>query len=54
MTAFHVMAGASGEFARPEVRKIGIPDIVDYSVCIPGLIDSRDARCCVSTVAPLL
>lgn len=29
MTAFHVMAGASGEFARPEVRKIGIPDIVD-------------------------
>lgn len=29
MTAFHVMAGASGEFARPEVRKIGIADIAD-------------------------
>lgn len=29
MTAFHVMAGARGEFARPEVRKIGIADIVD-------------------------
>lgn len=29
MTAFHVMAGASGEFTRPEVRKIGVADIVD-------------------------
>lgn len=29
MTAFHVMAGASGEYTRPEVRKIGVADIVD-------------------------
>ncbi|MBB3610517.1 DUF2189 domain-containing protein [Rhizobium sp. BK602] len=29
MAAFHVMAGASGEFSRPEVRKIGVADIVD-------------------------
>ncbi|KJF72794.1 DUF2189 domain-containing protein [Agrobacterium arsenijevicii] len=29
MTAFHVMAGASGEFTRPEVRKISIADLVD-------------------------
>jgi uncharacterized membrane protein len=29
MAAFHVMAGASGEFTRPEVRKIGLVDLVD-------------------------
>ncbi|MBB3458223.1 putative membrane protein [Rhizobium sp. BK313] len=29
MAAFHVMAGASGEFARPEVRKIGVADLID-------------------------
>lgn len=29
MVAFHVMAGASGEFARPEVRKIRIGDLID-------------------------
>lgn len=29
MATFHVMAGASGEFTRPEVRKIGVADLVD-------------------------
>ncbi|MGG6894904.1 MULTISPECIES: DUF2189 domain-containing protein [Rhizobium] len=29
MVVFHVMTGASGEFARPEVRKIGITDLMD-------------------------
>ncbi|MDL2407018.1 DUF2189 domain-containing protein [Rhizobium calliandrae] len=29
MATFHVMAGASGEYARPEVRRIGVADLVD-------------------------
>ncbi|GAJ96607.1 DUF2189 domain-containing protein [Rhizobium rhizogenes] len=29
MAAFHVMAGASGELTRPEVRKIGVMDLID-------------------------
>lgn len=40
MTAFHVMAGASGGFARPEVRKIGIADLVDALRL--GLADFRE------------
>lgn len=40
MTAFHVMAGASGEFARPEVRKINVADLVDALKL--GLEDFRE------------
>ncbi|MFS8048619.1 DUF2189 domain-containing protein [Rhizobium sp. BR 314] len=29
MVAFHVMAGASSEFVRPEVRKIAVADLMD-------------------------
>lgn len=40
MTAFHVMAGASGEFTRPEVRRISIADLVD--VLKSGLDDFKE------------
>ncbi|MDL2398213.1 DUF2189 domain-containing protein [Rhizobium mayense] len=40
MAAFHVMAGASREFARPEVRKIGVADLVDALKL--GLEDFRE------------
>ncbi|AYG63448.1 DUF2189 domain-containing protein [Rhizobium jaguaris] len=40
MATFHVMAGASGEFTRPEVRKIGVVDLVDALKL--GLEDFRE------------
>ena len=40
MVAFHVMAGASGEFRRSEVRKIGVADLMD--ALRSGLDDFRE------------
>jgi uncharacterized membrane protein len=40
MTDFHVMAGAGGTLARPEIRRIGVADLVD--AIKEGLDDFRE------------